>query len=163
MLLLIGGTAALYVIRTQDADDEIESIGKLSTHSRVITFRRKINGNLLTIHAEQAEVCTVDTVRLRNVRASFKKDNGEMSIECEVCTFNTREKKAYLTKNVRLASADIRCCTESVVVDFVKNSIIGNSQIRGTKAGMQFVSSGFHIRPDGNIILTRAKMTRSGR
>ncbi|MDR1609398.1 MAG: hypothetical protein LBR78_00895 [Holosporales bacterium] len=163
ILLLIGGIVALYVIHTKDANDEITSIGELSTSGDAITFRRKINGNLLTIHARRAEVCTADTVRLRNVQASFEKANGEMIMECEECTFNIKEKKAYLTKNVQLKSADIRCCTESVVVNFVKNSITGNSQIRGTKTGMQFVSSGFHVRPDGNIILTHAKMMKSKR
>jgi hypothetical protein len=161
MMLLIGGIVALYVIHTKDTADEIPSVSGLLTSGNAITFRKKINGNLLTIHAEKAEWRTADTVLLKNVHAGFKKDNGEMLMECEICIFNTTEKKAYLTKNVRLKSADVNCCTESVVIDFAKNSITGNSQIRGTKTGLQFVSSGFHIQPDGNIILAHAKMVNS--
>jgi hypothetical protein len=155
---LVGCVVTFYVIKVQNTGDDVTGIKELSTNGQSITFRRSVNGQLVIVKADRARLGTGGTVRLENVRATLKKRDGEMFMNCDVCIFDKKRKKAYLSKNVIIKSTDFCCNTESVVVDFVSNSITGNSKLHGTKTGMRFTSSGFCIRPDGRITMNRMKI-----
>lgn len=160
MLLLVGCVISFYIIRIQNTSDNFTDVGALPNRCNAITFKRKMHGNLLTICAESATLEEGGVVSLKDVRVSLKKKDGEVVICCQLCRFSPREKKAYLNKKVEIKSTGISCSTESVIVDLANNLITGNSEVRGVKSGMRFVSQGFRIRSDGNITLKRVKIIK---
>ncbi len=118
-----------------------------------VSYKRKFNGGILLLTANEVIQKTKENLLLSEIRASFDKKGKNVTIESGKCDLRMNEKKAYLRSNVIIKSADATCCTESAVVDFSAHTIYGNSKVTGMNARGSFISNGFSIDKDGVIEL----------
>ena len=125
-----------------------------------ICYTKQFNGGKLTLTAAEVSLKSKDKLVLSNISANFSKNGRSILIESGECDLNLKNQKAYLRKNVLIKSPDATCNTNSAVVDFVSDSIYGNSKITGTRAGDSFTSDGFIIDKNGVIKLKHATIKR---
>ena len=123
-----------------------------------ICYKRKVNGGVLFLTAKEVVTRSKEELVLSGIKANFKKNDKNITIECEQCNLQTAQKKAYLSRNVRIKSDDTTCCTERAVVDFAENAIFGDSKITGVNARGSFASNGFSIDKEGVIKLKEVKV-----
>jgi hypothetical protein len=136
------------------------NIGDLATHGESIQYKRRLKNGTLTIMASHAEMKSANCILLKDVQAIIKRASKITTISSPVCEINPKKRQAYLKKNVHMRTADTVCQTDSVVIDFKKNTISGKSELHGTKAGMKFVAEEFFIAENGKIVLKHAKMLK---
>lgn len=118
-----------------------------------VAYKRKFNGGILLLTAEEIVLSTKEKLVLSEIKANFSKGNKNITVECNTCNLDLKEKKAYLHDNVIIKSMDMTCCTEGALVDFIAQTITGNEKVTGTGARGSFISNGFSVDKEGVIKL----------
>ncbi|MDR0695903.1 MAG: hypothetical protein LBF56_04045 [Holosporales bacterium] len=136
-------------------------IGDLATRGESIQYKRRLKNGTLTIIASHAEMKSANCIILKDVQAILKRDSKITTISSPICEIVPKKRQAYLKKDVHMRTADTMCQTDSVVIDFKKNTISGKSKLHGTKAGMKFVAQEFFIAENGKIVLKHARMLKT--
>ncbi len=121
--------------------------------TKKVAYKRRFNGGILLLTAEEIVLRTKEKLVLSEIKASFRKGNKDTTIECNVCNLDLKEKKAYLQDNVIIKSMDMTCCTEDALVDFMAQTITGKAKVTGTGARGSFISNGFSVDKEGVIKL----------
>lgn len=123
--------------------------------TKKIAYKRRFNGGVLLLTAEAVILRTDEKLVLSEIKASFNKNEKNITIECGRCNFDLKGKKAYLQENVIIKSMDITCCTGSALVDFTEQTITGKAKVTGTGARGSFISDGFSIDKEGVVKLKK--------
>ena len=121
--------------------------------TKKVAYKRKFNGGILLLTAEEIILQTKEKLVLSEIKANFTKGKKDIAIECNECNLDLKEKKAYLQGNVIINSMDMTCCTEGAVVDFVAQTITGSAKVTGTGARGSFIANGFSVDKEGLIKL----------
>lgn len=135
--------------KTINSNDEDNNVTKK------IAYKRKFNGGILLLTADEVVLRTKEKLVLSKIKASFTKDKKDITIECSSCALDLKERKAHLSENVIIKSMDMTCCTASALVDFMAQTITGKAKVTGTGARGSFISDGFSVDKEGIIKLKK--------
>lgn len=149
----IGYYVALADGKNEQKSEETTSESSKQNVTKKVAYKRRFNGGILLLTAEEIMLRTKEKLVLSEIKASFSKGNKNITIECNTCNLDLKEKKAYLKDNVRINAMNMTCCTEKALVDFKAQTITGNTKVTGTGARGSFVSNGFSVDKEGVIKL----------
>lgn len=124
--------------------------------SSAVKYVKKFKGGFLTLTAQKSKLISPDHILLNGMAAVFEKDGKTVTIRGDVCNLKMDEKKAYIKDKVVIETLNTTCDTSTAVIDFLNDSLYGNSEVEGKRSGTNFVASGFSLNENGIINLTRA-------
>ena len=156
LFLAIATTFVGYYVALAD-NEKAQNAGASDSEKKNVTkkvaYKRRFNGGILLLTAEEIVLQTKEKLVLSDIKASFSKGSRDTTIECNTCNLDLKDKKAYLHGNVIIKSMDVTCCTEGAVVDFMAQTITGSAKVTGTGARGSFISNGFSVDKEGVIKL----------
>jgi hypothetical protein len=150
-----------FVVQENKPESVVSMVRKrFSSGGHCVQYNKKLNGGILTVTADNADLQPKGLILLKNVEATFTKGKKSYVIGSRICSLKVTEKKAYLRENVRIVSGDTVCLAKSAVIDLAAKSIVGNSEIRGSKGKTKFTASGFSMDEHWKIKLKRIRLIK---
>ena len=147
-----------YIVQNQNTDKTSKpaTLNYELNSSDSIKYIKKFKGGILTLSAQKSKLLNPNHIILDNMTAVFQKDGKEVVISGKICNLKMNEKKAYINNNVIIKTLNTTCNTNIAIVDFLNNTLYGNSKIDGIRSGTNFTANGFSLNENGMIKLKHA-------